>query len=79
MILPNGSNLTIKLYYQTNYFDQNRNKAGYTAQDATFENNAGQTDDPTDRRTDTTSFTDATAHLKSQNKIEHVAPIIREF
>ena len=28
------------------------------------ENNTGQTDGPTDRRTDTTSFRDATAHLK---------------
>ena len=31
----------------------------------TFENNTGPTDGPTDLRTDTTSYRDATAHLKS--------------
>ena len=47
------------------------NKAGYTAKDApvcvlfTFENNAGRTDGQTDRRTDTTSYRDTTAHLKT--------------
>ena len=49
------------------------NEAGYTAQDApsmrlcvlfTFENNTGRTYGPMDRRTDTTSYRDATAHLK---------------
>ena len=30
----------------------------------TFENNTGPTDGRTDRRTDTTSYRDATAHLK---------------
>ena len=31
---------------------------------STFENNWGRTDRPTDGRTDTTSYRDATAHLK---------------
>ena len=51
------------------------NKAGYTEQDApsmrffTIENNMGRTYGPTDRRTDgrTTSYRDATAHLKSNS------------
>ena len=33
----------------------------------TFENNTGHTDGRTDGRTDTTSYRDATAHLKSSN------------
>ena len=34
----------------------------------TFENNTGPTYGPTDRRTDTTSYRDATAHLKRKRE-----------
>ena len=33
----------------------------------TFENNTGQTDGPMDGRTDTTSYRDAMAHLKTRS------------
>ena len=35
---------------------------------STFENNTGRTYGPTDRRTDTTSYGDATAHLKMEDR-----------
>ena len=36
----------------------------------TFENNYGPTDGRTDRRTDTTSYIDATAHLKTNRQAQ---------
>ena len=56
-------------------YDALDNKAGYTAKDApgmrTFHlrkqrGTDGPTDGPTDGRTDTTSYRDATAHLKTE-------------
>ena len=38
----------------------------------TFENYTGQTDEPTDGRTDTTSYRDAAAHLKTTNERQNV-------
>ena len=38
----------------------------------TFENNMGHTDERTDGRTDTTSYRDATAHLKMVTKKQKI-------
>ena len=62
-------NLYVRGDIQIKQAEHTKDKAVYTAQDAlsAFENNTGHTDRRTDGRTYTTSYRDATAHLKRRN------------